>query len=327
MAINFYPANLQWVGAARESVYGTPITAPTFWIPAEAPKWIPEIAVFQDTALRGSMGAEFQQIQGLRSDKLTYSSYPYMDTIYQHAMAMFGNPDTVTGAGDPYTHKTSLYNGSGSNSAQPPSYTLFYIDGAGSCWQIPGAVASNFKINLDVGQLVKFDYEWIGLPATRITVPTNTPDTNKPWPSWNSTITIGGSAVTYYSALSLDYKRNTKPLPTITGTQTPAAIYAGELAVSGDLTAVYQGNASGDLPAFLANTQPALVIKTAPASDVTHSLTLQHSVVAYDSSAPEGASEWMEIKSKVRCLTNPTDGLTGQSPVQATFLTPTAAAF
>lgn len=328
MTTNFYPANTQWLGLAKETTYGTPAATPTVFVPVVSPKWTPQRAVLTDQGLRGSMGVDYGQQQGLAYEELAYSTFPYLDSLYPHFLAALGTPDAITGSSDPYTHKTALYNGSGTNSAQPPSYTLWYFDAAGKCRQIPGAVSSNLKLDVKADALAGIDAGWMGLPGTWVTPPSNTPTTLPPFPSWNSTITVGGTALTKYSEVALTYKRATEMIPTITGTQSPFAIFCGPLQVSGDLTAVYQGSTDNDLAAWLANTQPALVVKTAPAGDATHYLQLTHSVVAYDSSSPQGTNKWMELASKVKALANATDALSGGlSPAQAVFLTSASTAF
>lgn len=329
MTTSFYPSNLQWVGAAKESVYGTPIAGPTFWIPVDnSVKYKPDMAVLPDTAFRGLMGGEFQQVQGMRTDTLTYKTYPYMDSIYQHFLAVLGNPDTVTGSADPYTHKTALYNGSGSNNAQPPSYTLFWTDSAGKTWQIPGCVIEDLKIDVKVDGLVTVDAQWRGLPAAAIAPVTDTPSTSKPWPAWNAQVSIGGSAVSQYSELSLDYKRDVAAVNTINNSQSPLAVGAFTMTVAGTMTAVYQGSTDVNLVDFLANTQPVLSVKMAPSGDATHSLTLQHSVTAFDAVDPQASGKWTEIQATIKALSNPTDALDSkQSPAQVIFLTPTSTAY
>jgi hypothetical protein len=325
---NYFPGNLQWLGLAKETTYGIPAASPTAFVPMVSPKWQPNPTTLVDDGLRGSMAKAFGLQQGLRFDEITYSTYPYMDSIYPHLLAILGNADTLTGASDPYTHKTSLYNGSGTNAAQPPSYTLWYFDAAGKCWQMAGAMAKSMKIDVKAEALVSVAADWIGLPATAVTPPSNTPTANPPMPSWNSVITVGGSALTKYSEVSLSYSRATEMIPTLTGTQVPVAIYCGELDVTGSLQAVYQGSTDNDLASFIANTQPALLVKILPAGDATHSLTLQHSKVAYTASAPSGTNKWMEIASSVQAIANATDALGGGfSPAQAIFLTAASAAF
>jgi hypothetical protein len=327
---NIYPSNLQWIGAARETTYGTPVAAPTFWIPADMAsiKWVPIVNPLPDTAVRGLMSGEFQQVAGMRHDTLAYKTFPYLDSVYQHFLAAFGKADAVTGSADPWTHKTSVENGAGNASAQPMSFTLFYTDAAGKCWQIPGCMIVDLKLTVKVDDLVAVEPTWMGMPAVAITPPTNTPSTNKPMPSWNSAVTIAGTADVRRSQVDISYKRDTAEVPTINGTQSPLQIFSGTMTASGTFTGVYQGSTDPDLVSYLANTQPALTVKIAPVGDATHGLTLQHSVVAYDTSAPVGSNKWMEIASTIKCLANATDALDGkQSLGQAIFTTSQSAAF
>lgn len=324
----FFPANLQWVGFASEAAYGTPAAAPTVWVPATTPKWVPKVAPLPDEALRGSMAKLFGQQQGLRYDEITYVTHAYADSAYPHFLAALGTPDVITGSADPYTHKTALYNGSGTNAAQPASRTVWWFDAAGKCQRMAGAQSSNLKVDIKADALVTLDAGWMGLPAVEVTPPANTPTANQPIPAWNSTITIGGTAMSKYSEVSLVYKRATEMIPTINGSQSPFAIACLELDVTGDLTGVYQGVTDNDLTAFLANTQPAMIVKLANAGDATHSLTLQHSKVAYTDVTTEGTNKWMEVKSKLAGIANATDALLGGlSPAQAVLTSPQSTTF
>lgn len=330
MTVNVFPSNLQWVGAARETTYGVPVAAPAFWIPVDpsSVKWTPTQNPLTDNYTRGGMSGEWQQQMGMRHDTLAYKTYLYLDSVYQHFLAVFGRPDAITGSADPYTHKTSVENGIDNAGAQPVSFTLFYTDAAGKCWQVPGCMISELKLTVKVDELVTIEPTWMGMPAVAITPPTNTPSTNKPAASWNSTITVAGAADLRRSEVALTYKRDTAEIPTINGTQSPLAIFAGVLTVSGTMTGVYQGSLDTDLVAYLNNTQPTLSIKCAPVGDAVHSLTVQHSVVAFDAASPAGSNKWMELASTIKALANPTDALDSkQSPGQVIFTTPTSTAF
>jgi len=329
MPTNFYAANLQWVGIAKETTYGTAVSAPTVWIPVDAPKYKSTITPLKDKNLRGAMAETYEQQQGMRSDELGYKTNFYMDSVYQHFLALLGNPDTITGTGDPYTHKTALYNGSGTNAAQPPSYTLFWIDAAGKAQQIPGAIVSSLKLMYPADGVITMDVQWIGLPAATITPPTNTPTSNKPMPAWNSTVTLGGVASSKYSALDITYARQTEVIKTITGSQTPFAVFGGPVSVTGALTGVFQNAASDvDWTNYLSNNQPVLTVKSAPSGDATHYIQLQHSKVAYDLTEVTGTNKWMEVKATVEALANSTDALSGSfSPAQVTFLSAQSTAY
>jgi len=322
-------ANLQWVGAAKETTYGTASAAPTFWIPVDGSsvKYKPNVNVLTDQALRGFMGVDYQQVQGMRYDTLAYKTFLYLDSVYQHFLALFGKADTITGTADPFTHKTSLYNGSGADQAQPPSYTLFYFDGL-KCWQIPGCIVSSVKLDVKVDELTSLDIQWSGMPATQIATPTNTPTTAKPWAAWNSTITLGGSALSVFSEVAIEYKRDVAQVNTINASQSPLEIFGGGVSVAGNLTAVYQGGATDvNMTDYLANTQPILVVKCAPIGDAVHFLQVTHSQVAYDNVDVSG-SKWMEIAAQIKALSNATDALdTKLSPAQVQFLTTQSTAF
>ena len=94
---NFIPGNLQWFGLAKELVPGTPVAAPTLWVPVMAPKMVPKRNVLKDQALRGNMATTYGQIQGMTWSELTYQCHLYADTAYPHMLAVLGASDVVTG--------------------------------------------------------------------------------------------------------------------------------------------------------------------------------------------------------------------------------------
>ena len=320
---NFFPSNLQWFGMKKETTYGTAQAAPDTWIPIDpgSMKYDPDLNTLPDNAARGYMATTYQQVLGMVSATMAYKTFAYLDTAYQHWIAALGFTDTVTGAGDPWTHKTAL-NNAVTPAAQPPSYTLFWADAAGKVWQTPGSVIDSLKLTVKVDGLVEIEPQWRGLIATAITPPTNTPSGTKPMPSWNSVITIGASAVADGSEVSVEYKRNAQAVQTINNSQSPLAIGSFNAEVTGAGTFVYQGSTDPRLVNFLANTQAPLNIKISPAGDAIHSLTLQHSVAAFTNANPQGSNKYMEIVANFTALANATDALDGkQSPAQAILLT------
>jgi hypothetical protein len=325
----FYPGNLQWFGIKKEVTYGTAQAVPDTWIPVDTPKWNAKINPLVDQAMRGYMGADFQQQQGMRYDEITYKTFIYADTVYPHFLSMLGNPDTVTGTTAPYTHKTSLYNGTGTDAAQPVSYTGFFFHPSGKVVQVPGLQMVSLKIDVKADELPTLEVTWNGMPGTFITAPANTPGALAPMPAWTAAITVGGVAMSKYSDVSFEFKRGTKPIPVLNGTQSPLAIYAGELTVAGSLDAIYQGTTDTDLTNFLANTQPSLKCVLNPPGDAVHTFTVQSSVIAYDSTDPNGTNQgWMTIQSAFKALMNATDALDSkQSPAQAQLINTTATAF
>lgn len=323
--MTFAPANLQWVGIARETTPGTPIATPTQFVPVDTPVYHLTIAPLKDQNLRGSMAVDFAQIGGLQFGTLTFKTFLYLDVAYFLLRSLLGYPDQVTGASDPYTHTTSLQNTG--NNGQPASSTVFWTDAAGKTFQMPYSQASSVKVTWKSDGLVALEVTYIGMPAAAITPPTNTPTTALPMPSWNTIVSLGGSPSTVYSELAMEYKRATEPIPTITGTQAPYGIFAGPVSVSGSLTAVYQGTTDVNWVDFLANTQPVLSVKTNPVGDATHYLQVVHSQVAYDDVQVSGTNKWMELKATVTPIANATDAIGGLfSPAKVTALSATSTA-
>lgn len=321
MTTTFYPGSLQWLGLAKETVSGTAQAAPTMWIPVKSPKWTPTVTPLTDDGMRGMMGTDYGLQQGMRHDTLSYDCYLYPSLIFPHLMAILGGTDTVTGTVAPYTHSISLYNGSGTDNAQPPSYTGFLAMGDKTV-QIPGMRASEMKIDIKADALPTLSASWDGMAGSFITNPVNTPSTDTPMPSWTATTTVGGVALSTASDVSLDYKRDTKPIIVLSGVQSPIEISAGALTATGSITAVWQGTTGTYMVDMLANTQPSFVLALNPAGDSTHSLTLQHTKVAYTKAEPSGGSSgWMELATDFTALMNATDGsATSMSPFKAVLV-------
>lgn len=323
MTTTWLPGNGQWLGLAKETTYGTPAAAPTMWIPVDSPHWEAKVTPLKDVGLRGSMASQFGQAQGMREDSLTYNSNIYSDSTFPHLMALLGGPDTVTGTAPTVTHKTSLLNLiDATHNAAPPSYTGYLFQDDGKVAQIPGMILGELKINIKANELPNLNATWLGLPATFVTAPTNTPSTLQPMPPFTASVTIGGSASTKYTDLSIDIKRNVQSIAVLNGTPGALGVYGGELTVSGSLNSIYQGTADYDLAALLANTQPALVVSLYTQGDATHPLTLQMSKVAYDTAAPQGTnSGWMTMAATFEALANATDALDSKySPIQAQLI-------
>lgn len=316
------PENLQWLGMGRETTqFGTPAAAPTVWIPLIGPKWAPHQVPLKDQGLRGTMGATSGQVAGPRYDSIDYQTYGFIDSIMQHMMNILGGPDAVTGASDPWTHTSSLLNNA--NQGQPSSWTLWLANDK-ECWRMTGCQLSELDVEVKAADsLSMVTASWMGLPATIVTAPTNTPDTTKPMPAWNSVLTIGGVATSQYSSIKISMKRDNEAVFAAAGSQSPYVIFVGELTVNGDLTAVYQGYAGtvSDLSNYLLNSQPSLVLQVNPAGDAVHFAKWQHSVVAYDVSTISSNGKYLEVVSTIEALNNATDATNGVTGPQKFILT------
>jgi hypothetical protein len=324
------PGNLQWLGLAKETTYGTAVSVPTVWIPVDSPKYARKTSALKDQALRGVMSTTFGQVQGMSYTELGYKTYVYGDSVFQHFLAALGGTDTVSGTTAPYTHKASVYNTTdATHQAQPTSWTGFLYQADGKVKQIPGLVLADLKLTIKANETPTLDVQWQGMPSTDITAPTNTPSTSQMMPPWTASVNIGGSQANQYTGVTVDIKRNTKPVPVLNGSQSPLGIYGGPVTVTGTFDAVYQGTTDYDLGAFIANTQPALSVSIYSQGDATHPLTLQMSKVAYDSADPQPSNtDWLTIQSAWEAISNATDALDAKlSPIQVSLLNTVVTAF
>lgn len=326
-APSVFPASLQWVGYALETTPGTPAATPTTFVAVDSPTYKPTYELLTDTNLRGSMAAEYEQITGQVYGTVTFKANWYLDSIYPLFRQILGIPDVITGASDPYTHKTSLQNTG--NNGQPAGTTVFWYDGAGKTYQMAGSIMSDLKVTLKTGALAVVEVTYMGFQAVAITPPTLSQSAFLPAPSWNTQVTLAGVGTSVYEEIDLEIKRDTTAIPTISGSQNPVAIFGGQVSVSGSLTALYQGYATDtSVQNQIANTQPVLTVKVSPVGDAVHSVTLQLSQVAYDDVAVTGTTKQMEVKATIKGLANPTDVASGgnQSPILVSMLSPVSTA-
>lgn len=328
-APTIFPAGLQWAGFGKETTYGTPPAAPTFWVPLVGPKWKPNQVTLKDQAFRQSMAATHGQIAGVRYDTFDYSTYPYLDSLFQHLMNMYAGPDQVTGSSDPWTHKTSLLNNA--SNGQPASWSMWLSTGGAECWVMPGSQCVSIDYETKVADsLAGLTASWMGLPATVATPPANTPTTKQPWPAWNSKLTLGGVSTTNYSDIKLSFKRDAEAVFAANQTQAPYVIFVGELTVMFDLTAIYLGYAGSpsDLANYITNVQPVAILQTNPAGDAVHLGKFTHSLLGYDSASVQDNGKYMEVTASGECLGNTTDASNGgDSPGKFELLTNVSAAF
>jgi hypothetical protein len=322
-----YPSSLSWLGLAKETTYGTPVATPTIWVPLIDPSWKPDQKQLLNEAMYGDMAKLHGVVQGVRHDTISYKTHLFLDSIYPHMLSVLGNPDTLTGGGDPYTHKTALYNG---GNGQPTSWTLSLYNGA-ETWQMPGSVISKVEVEVKAEDLSSLTVEWVGLPAVKVSNPTNTPSTAKPWASWNTSITVNGVRATNYSDIKLAYTREIEVVQTADGTVGPYVVFVGPLSAQLDVDGVYQGytGTPADMSNLLTNGQVPILVQVNPVGDATHYALWQHTLCAATSSEVKSSGgKYVSITSKYDAIANTTDALGGgQSPVQFQLLNAVASTY
>jgi len=166
-------------------------------------------------------------------------------------------------SGSPVTslnvHQYSLLNSSTATGNQPPSITLTDFDGEE--WrQITGAKIDELAIKGNGTSLVDYTCTWMGNPAIAESVDPGQFSAGYPWTSsytgvqtpapWTYYSLIGGTYTPTITDWEFNFKRNTKPIPALTGQQQYFTYFSNVLTAAGKFTFVEQAN-SPELNNFL----------------------------------------------------------------------------
>lgn len=264
---------------------------------------------------------------GVSGTTLTFSNYPLR---FAH-----GSGATVNTVSGPYTHTFAVLNQNagvgGTNGAQPPTHT------ATDFTNLTTTVGARSYPSLCVGQLdltgnsegllmgKVTGNSWQSSPAS--STPTNSTTFTVPLPAWNTTISVGGTAVTSIGEYAVSIKRELQVYWTETGAQNPYIIARGTLDSSGSLKFTVPSN-EDPLNLMLLNTQPTVVITTTNGQAGTNllSLTITTHGADFIKSKPNRSGVLIGYDNEFRTHANTTDvggsaGL-GQMTVQLIDNTP-----
>jgi hypothetical protein len=239
-----------------------------------------------------------------------------------------GSVATVTG---PYTHKFAILN---SGSGQPPLLTATDYSGI---TPVTGArtysdlCISQLDLTGNTEQLFEAKVSgnsWISAPATGSSAPANLPSPSVPVPAWQSTITLGGSALTQVGEWAFSIKRELQVYWTAQGTQSPFIIGRGTL----DATATLHYTVATDetaLTNMLTNLQPVMVItvNNGLAGTANITCTMTSTVAGFTKAKPSRGAVLFGYEDEIQCVANSTDvgGSGGLGPMTITLVnnTPT----
>ena len=314
----------------------TPGSGTVFWVPVSAPQTTPNQTFLRDEALRGSPGALYDEVQGVRHDEFDGKYYLYASNFPVFAKALLGGTDTVTTTTASYSHSIPLLN-SASTGSQPLSYSICDFDGANS-FVLPGAQASDLTLTFGAEVAAEAQVKWITNTYSSATTPpapfnSLSFDAEHLIPSWDSTITIAATPLTYIASGELKLDRKTAPIFTM-GSSTSFQNFAGGIDVTGKFTAVVNSNAdpfsTGSGYAFIRSPQ-ALVITLTDPNDVhtaiNDSVSFQMSAVQFQMVKRVRGKEYLELEVEFHAEANTTDAASGYSPLKFTGVNGVAAAF
>lgn len=313
-----FPVSATQLGVAVEATRGT-AAAPTAWLPITAPNHSPMLNMIEDKALRGSSVDIYDLIPGLRWDDYDFGGGVFLDTFPILILAQLGSPDTISGVG-PYVHKFSLL-----NDGQPPSLTLTDYDG-GEWRQITAAQMDELGLKFVATGLLEHTSKFVGNGFVTPTSPTPSFSAQRSAPAWSVVCKIGGTAITYIQDGTVDFKRGTKPIEALTGTQSPYEYFAGPLDTSGKITVIEQSGAP-ELADYLSGATESIEFTfTDPASSDTMDILM--STCRFKTGKINRGKEYVSVDLDFVALPNATDATAGGlSPVVISVTNAQAAAY
>jgi hypothetical protein len=300
-----------YIGIAKEATKGTPV-APTTFIPVSVSKLKPVdiIDPLYDDGLRGSLVKNYNYIQGRKHSTFDFGGPVFADTIPFAIGGLLGSVVT-TGASAPYTHTISLKNASATGAdAQPTAFTLtdFY---AANVRAYPGIQITDFSLKFTAEGLLDYDAKGMGWSSSTASTPTPSFSSILPTPTWQGTVSIGGSTVSNAVDGSLDLKRSSKVIFGVNATQDPYSVFVGALETTGKIR--FAMEADTQLTNFISNTQPAIVLNWANGSGAS-ATQIQATITkgAYTAAVIDRGADFVQIDIDLNAQGNTTDaGATG----------------
>jgi hypothetical protein len=251
-------------------------------------------------------------ISGIAGSVITFANTP---TRFAHPG---GTASTVTG---PYTHVFNILN---SGSGQPPllsatDYTgITAVTGARTYSDL---CTSQVDITGNTEQLLEMKMtgnSWQSVPAAGTSAPANLPSPAVPVAAWDTTITVGGSAMTQAGDWGFSIKRELQVYWVAQGTQSPFVIARGTLDATANLNYTVATDETG-LLLMLQNQQPPLVVTTTNGLSGTALIQLQitAAVAGYTSAKPNRGAVLTGYDDQIQCVANSTNsgGSGGLGPI------------
>ena len=303
-----------YLGVAKETTKGTAV-APTTFIPVSVGKLkaVDIIDPLFDEGLRGSLVKDYAYIPGRYRSTVEFGGPVFPDTIGWSLAGLLGSVATTTGS--PNTHTISLKNSQTTAAdAQPTAFTFtdFY---AANVRAYAGCQIHDFTLNFSAEGLLDYDVKATGWQSATASTPTASFSSLIPVPTWQGTVSVGGSQVTNAVQGSITMTRPVTPIYGIGVTsgsaQNPYSIFLGALEVKGQLRFVME--ADTQLTNFLSNSQPAIVVNWTngtggSATQIQATLTKG----AYHAAVIERSKDFVEVVVDITGIANSTDaGSTG----------------
>jgi hypothetical protein len=243
---------------------------------------------------------------------VTGTTAPY--TITLSSPVIYGQASSTAVAGLT-GHTFSLLNNTAASANQPPSYTL--VDFDGEEWrQMTACQLDKFTVKLTATGLADYTISWFGNAATTPVSPTPSFTSVTPAPGWTAQVMIGGTVVPYYTDLELDFSRNVKPVPALTGSQNYYQFFADAMTCTGKVTVIEQ-SAAPELTDYINGTQQALEVVFSNRSN-GYGCRFHSTVTEFTTGEITRGKQWVTAPLDFQMLPSATDASAGGvSPVTA----------
>jgi hypothetical protein len=306
-----------YLGIAKETTKGTPVTTPVAYIPVIANTLKPQdiYSPLYDEGLRGSLVKNYNYLQGRLHSVYDFGGAVFADTIIYPLTGVLGE-DVVSGSA-PYVHTIALKNSAtAAADAQPAAYTLldFYSANVRS-WT--GNQFHDFSLKFSADGLLEYDAKATGWQSATVATPTPSFTTVLPTVVWTGTVSVAGSTISNATQGSIDMKRPVTPIYGIANVQTPYQVFVGALEVPGKVTFLMENDTQ--LTNYLTNTQPALVFNWTTGTGATQT-SIQATLTkgAYTLAVIERSKDFVEVMVDINAQGNTTDAgaSAGYSPIK-----------
>ena len=332
-----YASRNGYLAIVKETSYAVTPTTGWSYIPMDADVALKLGQKFlANEAIVGSPVMTIDQVQGVRSDDITFKCGLYMDTFPLLLVAALGGTDTVTGSG-PYTHVIKLLN-SLSTGSQAPSFSIMLCDGA-NFWTMAACRLDTLEINFSSDGPADATSHWTGNPAaSTTTAPTGAtfanPSSEVMVPGWSVGVTINSTSIPYVSAGKITIARGTAP-QFAEGNQVSYDNFQGPIKVTGDMTAYVATQAdpwtaASPAQGLTRDQIPVILVFTDP-NDVTsatdHAATFTMSATQFMEPERNQGKSVVEVKSNFEAISNNTDATSGKAPFQTSTVNNTSTAY
>jgi hypothetical protein len=305
-----------YIGIAKETTKGTPVTTPVAYIPVIANTLKPQdiYTPLFDEGLRGSLVKNYNYIQGRVHSTFDFGGAAFADTILYPLAGVLGE-DVVSGSA-PYVHTLALKNSAtAAADAQPSAYTILDFYGANvRSWT--GHQFHDFSLKWNADGLLEYDAKSTGWQSATVSTPTPSFSTVLPTAVWTGTVSVAGSTISNSTMGNIDMKRPVTPIYGISNVQTPYSVFVGALEVTGKATFLMENDTQ--LTNYLTNTQPALVFNWSQGSGAS-ATQIQATMTkgAYTLAVIERSKDFVEVLVDFNAQGNLTDsGTVGYSPIK-----------